>query len=117
MARIFPATTVKAMTNNGRPGAATTAPAAPLISAGRTSGESRREVSRNRVLLDANVLIALVVADHVQRDATETWLAGTTGRVATCPITQGSLVRLPVPGRRVAIRPILRHPRGSLANA
>jgi uncharacterized protein len=46
------------------------------------------------ILLDANVLIALVVADHVHHDAAETWLAGVTDRFATCPITQGSLVRL-----------------------
>jgi uncharacterized protein len=45
-------------------------------------------------LLDANVLIALIVADHVHHEATESWLAGTTGRFATCPITEGSLVRL-----------------------
>lgn len=46
------------------------------------------------VLLDANVLIALLVADHVHHDAAEEWLAGTAGRFATCPITEGSLVRL-----------------------
>jgi uncharacterized protein len=46
------------------------------------------------VLLDANVLIALVVADHVHHDPAETWLSTTTERFATCPITQGSLVRL-----------------------
>jgi toxin-antitoxin system PIN domain toxin len=46
------------------------------------------------VLLDANVLIALVVADHVHHDAAETWLAGFSGAFATCPITEGSLVRL-----------------------
>jgi uncharacterized protein len=45
-------------------------------------------------LLDANVLIALVVADHVHHDAAETWLTSTDERFATCPITQGSLVRL-----------------------
>lgn len=44
-------------------------------------------------LLDANVLIALVVADHVHHDSAEQWLATTT-RFATCPITEGSLVRL-----------------------
>lgn len=44
-------------------------------------------------LLDANVLIALVVADHVHHDSAEQWLA-TTARFATCPITEGSLVRL-----------------------
>ena len=45
-------------------------------------------------LLDANVLIALVVSDHVHHDAAETWLSGADARFATCPITQGNLVRL-----------------------
>lgn len=45
-------------------------------------------------LLDANVLIALVVADHVHHDAAEDWLVRTDEQFATCPITQGSLVRL-----------------------
>lgn len=38
-------------------------------------------------LLDANVLIALVVADHVHHDPAEVWLAGSPGLFATCPIT------------------------------
>ena len=46
------------------------------------------------VLLDANVLIALIVDDHVHHDAAERWLAGHGDRIATCPITEGSLVRL-----------------------
>ena len=46
------------------------------------------------VLLDANVLIALVVDGHVHHDAAEEWLASATEPVATCPVTQGSLVRL-----------------------
>lgn len=45
-------------------------------------------------LLDANVLIALVVSDHVHHDTAENWLAGHDGMFATCPITQGALVRL-----------------------
>jgi uncharacterized protein len=45
-------------------------------------------------LLDANVLIALVVADHVHHDAAERWLAGGAFDFATCPVTEGSLVRL-----------------------
>ena len=45
-------------------------------------------------LLDANVLIALLVEEHVHHDAAELWLAGYDGRFATCPITEGSLVRL-----------------------
>jgi toxin-antitoxin system PIN domain toxin len=45
-------------------------------------------------LLDANLLIALVVADHVHHAAAEVWFAGTTARFSTCPTTQGSLIRL-----------------------
>jgi uncharacterized protein len=44
-------------------------------------------------LLDANVLIALVVSEHVYHDAAADWLAASEQRFATCPITQGSLVR------------------------
>ncbi len=44
-------------------------------------------------LLDANVLIALVVAEHVHHDAAVGWLSASDTRFATCPITQGSLVR------------------------
>jgi toxin-antitoxin system PIN domain toxin len=45
-------------------------------------------------LLDTNVLIALVVADHVHHDAAEAWFATGADAFATCPITQGGLVRL-----------------------
>lgn len=45
-------------------------------------------------LLDANVLIALVVGDHVHHEAAVTWFASDPRTFATCPITQGSLVRL-----------------------
>jgi uncharacterized protein len=46
------------------------------------------------VLLDANVLIALLVSDHVHHDAAENWFANLSENFATCPITQGSLMRL-----------------------
>lgn len=46
------------------------------------------------VLLDANVLIALLVDDHVHHGAAERWFAGLQGNFATCPVTQGSLLRL-----------------------
>jgi uncharacterized protein len=46
------------------------------------------------VLLDANVLIALLVDDHVHHEAAENWFVGFNGNFATCPITQGSLMRL-----------------------
>jgi len=45
-------------------------------------------------LLDANVLIALVVDDHVHHAHAEAWLVASTTGFATCPITQGSLMRL-----------------------
>ncbi len=44
-------------------------------------------------LLDANVLIAVVVAEHVHHDAAADWLSASDTGFATCPITQGSLVR------------------------
>ncbi len=44
-------------------------------------------------LLDANVLIALIVAEHVHHDAAAEWLSASDAAFATCPITQGSLVR------------------------
>ena len=46
------------------------------------------------VLLDANVLMALLIDDHVHHQAAENWFVGMTGGFATCPITQGSLMRL-----------------------
>jgi uncharacterized protein len=46
------------------------------------------------VLLDANVLIALVVEDHVHHVLAETWFTSSGTGFATCPITQGSLMRL-----------------------
>jgi toxin-antitoxin system PIN domain toxin len=44
-------------------------------------------------LLDANVLISMVVSDHIHHDAAEQWLSDTATAFATCPITQGSLIR------------------------
>lgn len=46
------------------------------------------------VLLDCNVLIALVVTDHVHHHAAESWLVDSSAQFATCPVTQGALVRL-----------------------
>jgi uncharacterized protein len=69
------------------------------------------------VLLDANVLIALLVADHVHHGPAESWFAGHTGPFATCPITQGSLVRLLVRDGQTAetarnvVRVVSEHPR------
>jgi len=45
-------------------------------------------------LLDSNVLVALAVADHVHHGAATDWWQNTDSRFASCPITQGSLMRL-----------------------
>jgi toxin-antitoxin system PIN domain toxin len=45
-------------------------------------------------LLDPNVLIALLVEDHVHHAAAENWFVALDRTFATCPITQGSLMRL-----------------------
>ena len=45
-------------------------------------------------LLDANVLIASVVADHVHHAAADAFLATGGFSYATCPATEGSLMRL-----------------------
>jgi toxin-antitoxin system PIN domain toxin len=46
------------------------------------------------VLLDANVLIALLVEEHVHHEVAENWFTAFTESFATCPVTQGSLMRL-----------------------
>ncbi len=69
------------------------------------------------VLLDTNVLIALLVADHVHHEPAEAWFAASTDPFATCPITQGSLVRLlirdgqPAGTAREIVRDMSAHPR------
>lgn len=44
-------------------------------------------------LLDANVLIALTVTDHVHHDLVEQWFVEGADAFATCPLTEGALVR------------------------
>ena len=44
-------------------------------------------------LADGNVLIALTVADHVHHDAAVDWFDSTDASLATCPITEGTLIR------------------------
>lgn len=63
---------------------------------------SGRSATGRSVLLDANVLIALLVADHVHHDAAEDWFAGLDGTFATCPSTEGSLLRLLIRGGQTA---------------
>lgn len=45
-------------------------------------------------LLDANVLIALVVPEHVHHEPARQWFRTDESTVATCAITQESLLRL-----------------------
>lgn len=46
------------------------------------------------VLLDANVLIALSVPTHVHHEQADRWLSSGDFAYATCPMTQGALMRL-----------------------
>ncbi|MBK8445992.1 MAG: PIN domain-containing protein [Micropruina sp.] len=46
----------------------------------------------SRYLLDANVLIALTVAEHVHHEAAARWFT-TIPRAALCPLVEGALVR------------------------
>lgn len=48
------------------------------------------------VLLDANVLIALAVPSHVHHERADQWLSSGNFTYATCPMTQGALMRLMV---------------------
>jgi len=45
------------------------------------------------VLLDGNVLIALATLDHEHHLSARRWFSGSNESFATCPITQGTLVR------------------------
>lgn len=45
-------------------------------------------------LLDGNVLIALIDRSHVHHQAAGRWFEAHAGAFATCPITQGTLMRM-----------------------
>jgi hypothetical protein len=53
-----------------------------------------KSVEPGTCLLDANVLVALADASHVHHAAAVRWFASTDLAFATCPITQGALVRV-----------------------
>lgn len=71
----------------------------------------------SRYLLDANVLIALTVAEHEHHRRATAWLATVDG-FAVCPVVEGALVRfLARLGERPAVaveilRAVGTHPRG-----
>lgn len=45
-------------------------------------------------LPDGNLLVALVSPSHVHHTAAERWFAGGEAPFATCPVTQGTLLRI-----------------------
>jgi len=45
------------------------------------------------VLLDANVLIALVVVDHAHHERVRSWFDVDRQQFSSCPVTQGALLR------------------------
>lgn len=45
------------------------------------------------ILLDGSLLVALSVPEHVHSKPADQWFAGLQDSFATCPITQGTLVR------------------------
>ena len=67
-------------------------------------------------LLDGNVLVALVLPEHVHHDTAEHWFADS-GLFATCPTVQGTLLRLlirqgtHVDDARATLAAIVAHPR------
>jgi toxin-antitoxin system PIN domain toxin len=54
------------------------------------------------VLLDANVLVAVTVTEHVHHDLLEDWFTQRSEPFATCPLTQGALVRFLLRGGATA---------------
>jgi uncharacterized protein len=55
---------------------------------------NKRRVAGPVHLLDGNVLVALVSHSHVHHPAAQRWFASSSCPFATCPITQGTLLRL-----------------------
>ena len=58
-------------------------------------------------LADGNVLVALALRTHIHHERAHRWLSGLNGdRFATCPVTQGTLLRVhmrvSVPGSATA---------------
>lgn len=59
--------------------------------AGDTTAGGRPDISA--YLADGNVLVALTVIDHVHHLAAVEWFESGEAELATCPITQGTLLR------------------------
>lgn len=69
-------------------------------------------------LLDGSVLVALVSSSHIHHGAAQTWFGSHPHPFATCPITQGTLLRLlmqlgplPAEGALAVLASLVAHPR------
>jgi uncharacterized protein len=58
------------------------------------SPAARRKATGSVHLLDGNVLYALIDESHVHHALARQWFSSLLGGFATCPITQGTLLRL-----------------------
>lgn len=68
----------------------------PVVSVGRpvTQRMSLRWTRLSEhVLADGNVLVALAVEDHVHHGVALDWFEGSSDELATCPLTEGTLLR------------------------
>lgn len=66
-----------------------------------TAAQAQAEAKATR-LLDGNVLVALADAGHVHHSPARRWFAACRAPFATCPITQGTLLRMLLRGEAVA---------------
>lgn len=57
-------------------------------------------------LPDGNVLVALTVVDHLHHDVAIRWFDGQEPEIATCPVTQGTLLRFLLRTGRTAMASI-----------
>ncbi|MDQ4119382.1 MAG: PIN domain-containing protein [Actinomycetota bacterium] len=55
-------------------------------------------------LLDSNVLIALLLPDHVHHEPARQWVLRDVDRHASCPITQGALLRTAIRAGATAVQ-------------
>lgn len=80
---------------------------------------TRRARADAPVLLDGNLLVALADEAHVHHEQASAWFAADVTSFATCPITQGTLLRMLLQFKAVAdaaaavdfLRSFIGHPR------
>ena len=70
-------------------------PRSSVVSEGvSAAGSAHPAAETGAVLLDGNVLVALTDQAHVHHEAASAWFAAEPAPFATCPITQGTLLRM-----------------------